>query len=245
MGIAYGALKFLFDEGKKERWHGKLLTLGKQDIAVTIDNLNRAALENSYVLGNPGKPLHSEKEADAIRGYLRDEWFFKALGFSSVRSMDMSGYEYADIIHDLNNPEPPPHCNEAYDLVLDGGTLEHVFHIPNALACVARMVRSGGRIIHISPMSNFADHGFYSFSPTLFVDYYSTNRFTIEKIVYIRFERDPCADPWFYYDYTGNSMANLEAGVYFMLACVRKLPNSTWDRLPQQGYYVRNGWRAE
>lgn len=62
-----------------------------------------------------------------------------------------------------------------------GHRLEHVFHLANALSSVVRMAKTGGRIIHISPMSNCADHGFYSFSPALFVDYYSINRLAIQK----------------------------------------------------------------
>ena len=62
-------------------------------------------------------------------------------------------------------------------MIIDGGTMEHIFHIPNVLNNIYRMLRVGGRIIHISPSSNYVDHGFYSFSPTLFYDFYQTNKF--------------------------------------------------------------------
>lgn len=244
MGIAYGALKLLFDQGKQERWQGKLLTLGRQDIAFTFDRLNKAAREHGYALAPCGPPVPSRKPEEAAKGNLGDDWFFRALGFSGLHAMDMSGYENADIIHDLNADAPPGRCVNAYDAVLDGGTLEHVFHLPNALSSVCRMVKIGGRILHINPMSNCADHGFYSFSPTLLVDFYSANRFKIEKIAYIRFDRDPCADEWTYTDYKAGAVDYLGPGIYYLVACVRRVPGSTWNRIPQQGYYVSNAWRA-
>jgi hypothetical protein len=242
MGIAQGALKFMFEEGKKERWKGSVLTLGKQDIAFTLDILNQESLKHSYVLNPLGKKAQAPSSLSTDKHNLSDAIFFSLLGFSHVESMDKSAYEGADIIHDLNISEPPQNSKDKYDLVLDGGTLEHVFHIPNALSCISSMVKTGGRIIHISPMSNCADHGFYSFSPTLFVDYYSLNKFSIENIVYISFQQDPCMDEWSYFSYDKSPITDLGPGVYFLMACVRKLPNSTSGSVPQQGHYVNKAW---
>src|SRR5207249_3920994 len=97
--------------------------------------------------------------------------FFKALGFSEVAAMDYSDFESARYIHDLNSSEPPEHLLENFDVIIDGGTIEHVFHIPNVLNSIHKMLRPHGRTIHMSPSSNHIDHGFYMFSPTLFWDF--------------------------------------------------------------------------
>ena len=53
-------------------------------------------------------------------------------------------------------------------MVVDGGTLEHVFDYPTALRNAMRMVRVGGHLILNAPVNNFPGHGFYQISPELF-----------------------------------------------------------------------------
>lgn len=85
------------------------------------------------------------------------------LGAASVASLDASGYEDATIIHDLNSPSPPP--AERFSMVIDGGSLEHIFHVPNALRSILGLVDVGGHVAFINPMNGHPGHGFYQFSP--------------------------------------------------------------------------------
>jgi len=98
------------------------------------------------------------------------------LGAAKVVVADVSDYEKADIIMDLNYAVDDKH-HEKYDVIFDSGSLEHIFDIPMALANLVKMLKIGGRIILFLPASNAIDHGFYSFSPTLFYDYFSSNGF--------------------------------------------------------------------
>jgi len=66
------------------------------------------------------------KQAD---GYA--EPFLKSLGAREVDSIDASDYESATIIHDMNLPVADQH-KTAFDVVLDGGSLEHIFNFPIA-----------------------------------------------------------------------------------------------------------------
>src|SRR5690606_11698747 len=86
-------------------------------------------------------------------------------------------YEGAEIIADLNHPLSETIAGR-FDLLVDGGTLEHVFAVRQALMNVAELLKPGGRAIHITPTNNYCNHGFYQCSPTLFVDYYRANGFT-------------------------------------------------------------------
>lgn len=88
------------------------------------------------------------------------------LGFR-VDALDASPYEGANIIHDLNLPIPD-HFSGRYDLVIDGGTLEHVFNFPVAISNVMKLVKTGGDIFLFTPANNQCGHGFYQFSPELF-----------------------------------------------------------------------------
>lgn len=89
------------------------------------------------------------------------------LGFSRIDMMDASEYDGANVIQDLNLPIPQG-MHERYDLVIDGGTLEHIFNFPAALENVMRMAKLGGQILLFTPANNQCGHGFYQFSPELF-----------------------------------------------------------------------------
>ena len=98
--------------------------------------------------------------------YFADD-VLRPLGFTTIDSMDASDHEGANVIHDLNRPIPLD-MQEKYDLVWDGGTLEHIFDFPAALENAMRMVKVGGHISLSTPANNQCGHGFYQFSPELF-----------------------------------------------------------------------------
>lgn len=234
MGIALGAFEFLMAEGAARPWSGKVLTLGRQDTSVCAADLGRVADRYGVVLPPFVYQVWDQQDM------LTDRQLFQALGFSSLLALDASTHEGADIWHDLNVREIPTGCKEEFDLVFDGGTLEHVFDVPAALSVIAGMTRAGGRVIHVSPLSNCVDHGFYSFSPTLFADFYSANGWQIRHIAIARFEKDPSRDPWTITDYQPevfSRLGTLDSGTYFLLTCVQSTSNSTGNVVPQQSYY--------
>ena len=77
-----------------------------------------------------------------------------------------SDFEQATHIHDMNLPIP--HDLEGrYSVVFDGGTLEHVFHAPQALLNCMKLLRIGGYFVQVTNGNNFMGHGFWQFSPEL------------------------------------------------------------------------------
>ncbi|RPI71574.1 MAG: hypothetical protein EHM45_23340 [Desulfobacteraceae bacterium] len=87
-----------------------------------------------------------------------------SLGAKEVHSFDKSGYEGATHIFDLNKPIPATFF-ERYSVVLDGGSLEHIFNFPVAIKNCMEMLCVGGHYLSISPANNFFGHGFYQFGP--------------------------------------------------------------------------------
>lgn len=113
----------------------------------------------------------------------RFEVFARALGARSVSSMDISDYEGAAVIHDLNQPVPPELCDR-YDVVIDGGTLEHVFHVPVAFENCMKLTKIGGHVVIITNINNLVGHGFYQFGPELFYRVFSReNGFEVVRMV--------------------------------------------------------------
>lgn len=134
-----------------------VLMLGRQANALEPPDL--AVLERHYGV----------KLADLNSG--RQVWseaFFQRLGAAKVDSLDYSDYEGAALIHDMNQPWPSGSPPRQYDVVYDGGTLEHVFHLPQALSNAMSLVKNGGVFVGASPCDGWLGHGFHQLQPELF-----------------------------------------------------------------------------
>jgi hypothetical protein len=145
---------------------GPVLTLGVQDVNFRADELDRAL-------------DRCPKSFSASSKFMTARELFEDFGLAPMTALDISDYQGAEIIFDLNEPDPPPETRQRFGLIVNGGTLEHVFHVPNALANLNCMLKPGGAILHILPCNNLVDHGFYQFSPTLMFDYYSALQFDL------------------------------------------------------------------
>jgi hypothetical protein len=92
-------------------------------------------------------------------------------------------FEGASLIHDLNLPIDES-LKERFSVVFDGGTLEHIFNVPQALRNCIEMLREGGTFIQHSPANNFMGHGFYQFSPELIYQVFSkSNGFEVVALL--------------------------------------------------------------
>ncbi|WP_317204061.1 class I SAM-dependent methyltransferase [Janthinobacterium sp.] len=133
---------------------GRTLTLGRQCVH----------LHEKYISQKIGHK-YQHKFADYCEPFLQN--FF---GATSIDSLDATTYEHATILHDLNLPfdRIPPQ----FDTVIDFGTLEHVFNLPQALSTLWNLTAEGGQILHCLPANNFCGHGFWQFSPELFFSMY-------------------------------------------------------------------------
>ncbi|HSX37337.1 MAG TPA: hypothetical protein VLE95_00725 [Chlamydiales bacterium] len=144
MGLSKESIFLLMQEGKRRPFTGNLITLGRQDISATYDEIVQLAKRIAYPLHPVPEIAYSEKPEMKEEGLLSDNTFFKLLGFKETKSMDVSNYESADIVFDLNQSELSMELCGAFEVVLDGGTIEHVFHIPNSLKNIFRLLSVGG-----------------------------------------------------------------------------------------------------
>jgi SAM-dependent methyltransferase len=174
MGILSGVAEIFCELSATYAFKGTLATLGKQNVIVTPEQWS--AIQRRSPSGR-ALPAQTEWHRRWKTEFISTSYFFHSLGFSDVSSIDVSSYEGADHIHDLNAPELPSALHERFDFVFDGSTIEHIFHLPNVLANIFRMLKVGGRVLHMAPSNHFMDDGFYQLSPTFFADYYGANGF--------------------------------------------------------------------
>jgi hypothetical protein len=102
----------------------------------------------------------------------------------TVDHLDGSDYQGAAIIQDMNLPLTAANRarEKSYDLILDGGSLEHFFDVPQALRNYDAMLRGGGLIYITTAANNHYGHGFYQFSAEFFHRVFSAgNGYTVEE----------------------------------------------------------------
>jgi hypothetical protein len=76
---------------------------------------------------------------------------------------DIEGYA---IRIDLNRGRVPRRLRGAYDLVVNGGTTEHIANQMNAFRIIHNLVRVGGVMYHELPAGGLVDHSLVSYQPT-------------------------------------------------------------------------------
>jgi len=254
MGVPRGVARLLLEEAKTRAFRGSLLQIGRSSIFFREDELRRWADEQGVGL-TPGVEIEPSHDARLARhGCLSDRSFFRLLGFDEVHSLDISPWEGAEILHDFNRPIPGE-LEGRFDAVFEPGTIQHLFDLPAALSNVHRLLRPGGRVIHgMTTSSNHVDHGFYMFSPTLFHDFYTTNRYAIESEYFFEFTPvwiDGCfrSARWAIYRYEPGCLDHLSYGGFgrkqvglFVVATKTRV--STGDAIPQQGWFDRQWGRS-
>lgn len=174
MAIGIDACKLLFYLKDFGISYSKTLMLGRLTIHVSREEM--IDIMDRYKTNEKG--IDEVKFEDNY-----SEPFFKLLGAETIDSLDFSSYENANIIHDLNIPFPNELKNK-YTIVIDAGTIEHVFNFPVAIKNCMQALQVGGHYIGITPANNQMGHGFYQFSPELYYRVFSdANGFKVKKMM--------------------------------------------------------------
>ena len=118
MGLARPVLELLARSHLDYGLEGPVLTLGVQEIDAGREEL----LE---LLGRAGVKVRNEPGAE-VQDSVSPEEFFKWLGINGYESLDLLPGEGASLIHDLTKPIPTAWRGK-FSLLVDGGTVEHVF----------------------------------------------------------------------------------------------------------------------
>jgi SAM-dependent methyltransferase len=233
LGIDLNTAQLLIRAHKSGVSFERMATLGRQrllgDRHALISILNKS--------GYPVQEHRARRLLDPAEVYCEE--FFNILGAKEIISIDVSTFEGAQVIHDMNLPIPDS-LDSSFDVVLDGGTLEHIFDLATALRNAARMVRPNGRFISVTEANNFCGHGFYQFSPELYYRFLCPNNGYVmdscilwEDIPGSPFYQVPDPD-------AVQDRINLtsEFGT-FMLVQAQRQGDVSRDFIPQQSDYVR------
>lgn len=154
MGLDIHALNFLLIYKSKKLKN--TVTIGRQSLHLEEDTLRQFI----------------ELKSNYKHNFFCEELLKKYFNAKKVDSIDISAFEKATIIHDMNQIIPKKYY-QRFDTVINFGSLEHIFNFPVAIMNCSLMLKPGGQIFHILPANNFCGHGFYQFSPELFSSLYN------------------------------------------------------------------------
>jgi hypothetical protein len=157
MGIDITALELiLLSQQYVKLKNTNILTLGRQQIHIECNDINNSL--NKYNFGHLVDKFNYYNYSENL--------FIQLLNCNCVDSIDNSNYEEASIIHNLNLPY---NSSKKYQYIYDGGTIEHIFNIPQVIENVINMLDIDGLFVSVTCNNNFSGHGMYQFSPEFFL----------------------------------------------------------------------------
>lgn len=243
MGIVSSNAEFYLAAHARGVAFTRTLTLGRQRLYVSQPEL--ATLANRY------RPDLRRRLADLRDGEPADPFLTRFLDIRELHALDHSDYEGAAVTHDLNLPLPR-RLHEQFDVVIDSGTLEHVFNLPVAVASCMELVKRGGTLFLASPANNMCGHGFYQFSPELWFRLFrNVNGFTLTRLALVThpFPGIELSPRHTWYDVTDPADLHVRVPLMTATPTIMMLEAKRVDVLPilvtppQQSDYVAR-WRA-
>jgi hypothetical protein len=243
MGISAAGVQFLLAARAAGASFSQTATIGKQGFFATVHGIKPIIEATNFPLTARGLVDHCGGNGDR---------FLELLGAERVTSIDASDYEGATVVHDMNRPIGQDLHNR-FTAVFDGGCLEHIFDVRQALLNCMDLVQVGGHFLGQTTANNLLGHGFYQFSPELFFRVFCPdNGFQLEGVLLcLPYDLPPTF-------YAVPDPADLGERIYlqnnkptYLMVVARKVRHGAGlASLPQQSDYVsawtdRKGPRAE
>ncbi|OGZ69848.1 MAG: hypothetical protein A3D44_03035 [Candidatus Staskawiczbacteria bacterium RIFCSPHIGHO2_02_FULL_42_22] len=249
MGLLRRHLYLLAAEHKKYPMTGDVLTLGQQSVHAPLNEVMSLFKQQDVFLKELPAGFDTKNKIPDWKGtkyghYTNCQAVAMLLGAQKVYAADVSTYENPDIVMDFSLPVDKKYYN-AFDVILDVGTLEHIFDISTALENIRLMTKPGGIIILGTWTSGAINHGFYQICPTLFYDYFTKNSFDdINCFMLVgsalNYEKKAaiyqCKKPAMIQDLTFNSKTGIET-MFFARKKVSSTENPKMQS-PIQSYYL-------
>jgi SAM-dependent methyltransferase len=268
MGIDGLAARMIMSEHRYRPIRGTVLTIGRQSIGITaaeMEDLLKAtgtpSREHTYVVD------HATLGVSRARPYISQESFFGAFTDAKVISLDVSNYEGADIVCDLQGVIDDKYKGIA-DFIYNGSCLDNIFDPAAAMRNMSRLLKPDGRVYHYE-QGNSHPTAYLKYSADWFMDFYALNEFNDCK-VYIADKPNTLGVPllspsppviprsnfdiivYRYNPYVENAggpgydCSSVEAFTRYEIHCIaEKSRSSTDDRTPIQKHYRVDDWHLK
>ena len=163
----------------------KLVTVGYPDCLV-----NESYIGATFGEGLAASLSYREDSKDIIKWHDIGAYLDKIIETKSLLELlniemtilDINKVRGDEIICDLNE-SVSEQLHDEFDIVLDGGAMEHCFNVGQVINNFVAMAKVDGYIVHQNPLVSM-NHGFFNFNPTFYYDYYTDNGHALISPIY-------------------------------------------------------------
>jgi SAM-dependent methyltransferase len=162
----------------------------------------------------------------------------------SLRTLDVTDYEGAEIVHDMHDPIPESLIDQ-FDFIWNGSCLDNMSDPATAIQNTFRMLKPGGRIFMME--IGTPHHNAYTmYSPAFFFDFFAINGFADCKVYACMFQAEAVhTGPFDFYVWRNfdNTLWQFPIDAFpantalISFVVGEKGPQSSWHRKPVQGQY--------
>ena len=253
MSIPYPLVEFLFAENAYKPFPKEILLLGRQSVTITESQLREICHKYERAVEEVTiDTVTTTARNNPDKLWITDETLFRALGITTIRAIDHTNYEGADIVLDICDIINSD-LEGKFELIFNGSVLDNVFNPANAMQNVGRLLAPNGRAIHIET----ATANIYSYSalsPSWFFDYAVWNNWADCKVYmgvtggwdgllngsWAMLGFDPKAE-----DKPNAFTPNLGDELGVIVCIAEKSDKSTWELSPIQSHYrTEEDWAA-
>lgn len=247
MGIMAPVARAILREHKHRPITGEGLLIGRQSVPLTIEQARAMVFEEGVALREDFDPtapwvMDTTTRGGAGGAQISDLGFFALFSDVKLKTLDVTDYEGAEIVHDMHQPVPAE-LHDRFDFLWNGSCLDNMFDPATAMKSTARMLKPGGRAICMEMVTPHFN-AYTCYSQAWFFDYFALNNFEDAKIYTVMF--DP-AHVWSgpyetfmptTYDVSSGQMPIQSGGMAMItLSIAEKGPDTSWDLMPIQGQY--------
>ncbi len=171
---------------------------------------------------------------------ITDQDFFASFCDARFHALDVSNYEGADIIQDLNQPLPKSLYGIA-DFIFDGSCLDNIFDVGTAMRSLSQLLRPGGRIV-LMEHGTAIQGALTAFSPEWFFNFFAANDYddcqSYLGLFPFGMRQGWILRLWEPFDEHENPVpASPMCGDFVNIVIAEKGPKSTDDQIPIQAQY--------
>lgn len=244
MSIFRQTASMILKEHKYRPITGDVLLIGRQTVLLTVEEaLQLVASEGLKPRTDFIEEIDTSTVGSNLVEYITDRSFFSMFSDARVIALDVSDYEGAEIVHDLNVPLPNKY-EKIVDFIFNGSCLDNLFDPATALKSISKMLKPHGRVLHLEHGSPIQG-AFLCYSPEWFFDFYAINNYSDCQNFVCTFGSSLQND-WEIYKwqpYYGDSAqlkqssSSLFIGDFINFVIAEKSDVSTDDQTPIQSHY--------
>ncbi len=181
MGLSSQAIRVILNDHKYKPITGSVLLIGRQTVYLTPEEAIKLIQEEGLPI-RPGAQAEVDKttRSSSTGGFISDASLFSLFTDAKVQALDVSDYEGAEIVCNLNEPLRETLVGQ-FDFIYNGSCLDNIFDPATSIKNLSRLLNSSGRIVHVEHGSSF-NGPYLMYPPDWFYDYYAVNQFSDCKV---------------------------------------------------------------